>query len=531
MLRTFTSKRALTRGLIVLFAGMLILAGCSSSGGSNTTPGTDSGTTAGTKTETPAAGGEKVLTIANPTDIESFDVHNNNNTFSEAVMVNVFDYLLKNDSAQNRQPSLATSWEQLDELTWRFKLRDDVKFHNGDPFTAADVKFSLERVAKDSALKQHTYYKDIKEVNIIDEHTVDIVTNNPDPIMLNRLSRMGADILPAKYIEENGIEAFLKAPVGTGPYKYSSWAKDDRVELVKNDSYFGGEPKWDKVVFRMIPEAATRVSELLTGGVDIAANVPSTDMERITSSGKASIEQATIQRVLHVLMRTGEGSVTADPKVREAIELAIDNQAIIDSIAGGAGIPTRTSVTPGNFGADPSLYNQYIYDLDKAKALLKEAGYESGPKLTFSAGSNYKEVAEVVAAMLTQAGFEVNLEILEPSKFSETYNAKKFKELFLLGVGNSLFDASNNYNRFLVENAKGETDYNNPEVEALLQAAAKTMNPEEREQQYQQVQQHIANDRPTIYLYQMKGIYGVNERIQYTPRLDEMFFAEEIALK
>lgn len=530
MLSTLTSRRAMMKGLIVLLAGMLILAGCSSSGGGgNTTTGTDKGTN--NESKAPAASGEKVLTIANPTDIESFDVHNNNNTFSEAVMVNVFDYLLKNDSLQNKQPSLATSWEQRDELTWRFKLRDDVLFHNGDPFTADDVKFSLERVAKDSALKQHTYYKDLKEVNVIDAHTVDIVTNHPDPIMLNRLSRMGADILPSKYIQEKGIEAFLKAPVGTGPYKFSKWTKDDRIELVKNDSYFGGEPKWDNVVFRMIPEAATRVSELLTGGVDIVSNVPATDIERINSSGKASIEQATIQRVLHVLMRTGEGSVTANPKVREAIELAIDKQAIIDSIAGGAGTPTRTSVTPGNFGADPSLYDNYIYDLDKAKALLKEAGYESGPKLTFTAGSNYKEVAEVVAAMLTQAGFEVNLEILEPSKFSETYNAKKFKELFLLGVGNSLFDASNNYNRFLVENAKGETDYNNPEVEALLQAAAVNMNPEEREKQYQQVQQHIANDRPTIYLYQMKGVYGVNERIQYTPRLDEMFFAEEITLK
>jgi peptide/nickel transport system substrate-binding protein len=525
MLTSLKSKRSLTKGLITLLAAILILTGCSGGNGGTTEPSNN------TEPNAPAASGEKVLTIANATDIESFDVHNNNNTFSEAVLVNMFNYLLTNDSSQTKQPSLATSWEAIDDTTWRFKLRDDVKFHNGDPLTAADVKFSLERVATDSALKQHSYYKDIKEVNIIDEHTVDIVTNSPDPIMLNRLSRMGADILPSKYIEENGMEAFLKAPVGTGPYKFSKWAKDDRIELVKNDDYFAAEPKWDKVVFRMIPEASTRVSELITGGVDIAANVPPTDIERINGSGKASIEQATIQRVLHVLMRMTEGSVTADPKVREAIELAIDNQAIIDSIAGGAGIPTRTSVTPGNFGADPSLYEQYTYDLDKAKALLKEAGYETGPKLTFTAAANYKEIAEVVSAMLTQAGFEMNLEILEPSKFSETYNAKKFKELFLLGVGNSLFDASNNYNRFLVENAKGETDYNNPEVEALLQAAAKNMNPEDREKQFQQVQQHIANDRPTIYLYQMKGIYGISERIQYAPRLDEMFFADEITLK
>src|SRR5690606_3733437 len=145
---------------------------------------------------------------------------------------------------------------------------------------------------------------------------------------------------------------FLANPVGTGPYQYHKWTKDDRVELKANDNCYLNEPKWDQVVFRVVPEAATRVSELLTGGIDLATNVPVTDIERIDASAVAKIESGTIQRVLHLIMRHSEGSVTADPRVREAIELAIDNQAIIDSIAGGKGIPTRTSVTPGNFGSN-----------------------------------------------------------------------------------------------------------------------------------------------------------------------------------
>lgn len=521
--------------ITVLLLVVLVLSACS---GNNGNSSANNGGNSSTNSEAGNGGSDSgqtgdqaKLVIANSADIESFDPHNNNNTYSESVIINVFEYLVKNGENQEKVPGLATEWEMVDDTTWRFKLREGVTFHNGDPFTAADVKFSFERVAKDSSLKQNSYFKHITEVKIVNDYEVEFITEYPDPILLNRLSKMGAGILPAKYIEENGIESFLKNPIGTGPYKFSSWTKDDRVVLVKNESYYGDAPQWEEVTFRMIPEAATRVSELLTGGVDIITGVPVTDIERINGGEATKIEAATIQRVLHLLMRMTEGTVTADPLVREAIELAIDKQAIIDSIAGGMGTVTRTSVTPGNFGADPSLYETSLFDADKAKQLLQDAGYTNGgPEVTLSASTVYKEIAEVVAAMLTGVGFQVNLDILEPSKFTETYNSKGFKELFILGVGNSLFDASNNYNRFLLENAAGETDYNNPEVEELLQAALSNMNPEERAKQYQQVQQHIANDRPTIYLYQMQGVYGVNKRINFAPRLDEMFILDDIKL-
>lgn len=433
---------------ITLLAVALVLSAC---GGTST--GTDSNSASSGSEGSGAA--STTLTIAAATDIESFDPHNNNNTSSEAVLVNVFDYLIKNDSEQNKVPGLAESWEQVDDTTWRFKLREGVSFHNGDPFTSTDVKYTIERVAKDETLKQNSYFKNIVEVKAVDEHTVDIITDGPDPLLLNRLSKMGAGILPAKYIEENGMDAFLKQPVGTGPYKFSKWTKDDRVVLAKNENYYGDEPKWNEVVFRVIPEASTRVSELLAGGVDVAASIPSTDIARIEGEADKKIVKAPIQRVLQLIFRQTEGSITADPKVREAIDLAIDKQGIVDSIAGGAGIVTRTSVTPGNFGADPSLYKTSLYDLEKAKQLLKEAGYAEGEaEMTISVSSQYKEQVEVVAAMLEQAGFKINMDVLEPSAFSERYSSKSFKEIFMIGIGNSLFDASNNYNRYMLEEAK-----------------------------------------------------------------------------
>ncbi|MNJ30407.1 putative D,D-dipeptide-binding periplasmic protein DdpA precursor [compost metagenome] len=509
--------------LVTLLAAMVLVTAC---GGGNTGTGTNASADQNANSAAPKS---QTLTFGVGTDIESFDPHNNNNTASEAVIVNVFDYLLKNDSEQNKVPGLATSWEQVNETTWQFKLREGVAFHNGDPFTAEDVKFTIERVAKDGALKQNSYFKNIVEVNIVDEHTVDIVTSEPDPLLLNRLSKMGAGILPSKYIQDNGIEAFLKDPVGTGPYKFSKWIKDDRVELVKNENYYEGQPKWDQVVFRVIPEASTRVSELLAGGIDVASGIPSTDIDRIQNADNKQIVKAPTQRVLQLILRHTEGIVTSDPKVREAIELAIDKQGIVDSIAGGAGIVTRTSVTPGNFGADPTLYKQSLYDQERAKELLKEAGYaDVGPELTISVSSQYKEQSEVVAAMLEQVGFKVNLDVLEPSAFSERYSSKSFKEIFMIGIGNSLFDASNNYNRYLFEEAKDETDYNNPEVEQLLQSALVNMDPASREIEYQQVQQIFAEDRPAVYLYQLEGVFGTDQRVNFQPRSDELFYAEEI---
>lgn len=297
----------------------------------------------------------KILTIANGTDVTSFDIHNHNTTSTEAVHVNMFNYLVKNGGAEGFISDLAESWENIDDNTWSFKLKEGVKFHNGEELTADDVKFTLERVAKDETLLEFGSYKQIQEVKVKSDYEFDIITENPEPALLNRLSRLGSGILPKDYIEKEGWEVFLKEPVGSGPYKLKEWKRDDRLVLEANKDYFGEAPKWDELVFRAIPEDSTRVSELLTGGVDIAVNIPPTDVERIDAGDGSSVITTPTQRVMMLVLRTGEGNVTADPLVREAIDLAIDKQAIVDSLLNGAGQVTRTRVTPGNVGANEDL--------------------------------------------------------------------------------------------------------------------------------------------------------------------------------
>lgn len=528
-------KRLAGMGLAAVLALSAALVGCSSQSSTTTPAPKQQEAASGTAPASGGNSGEKVLTIASGNDIVSFDIHDHNNTSTEAVHVNMFNYLVKKDRNQKVQPDLATSWEIVNDKTWRFKLREGVTFHNGDPFTADDVKFTLERVAKDQKLLEYGNYKQIQEVKVVDPHTIEIVTNESEPVLLNRLSRLGSGMLPSKYIKEKGWDEFLKNPVGTGPYKFEKWERDDRLILVKNDQYFGDKPKWDKLVFRAIPEDATRVAELLTGGVDIAVNIPPSDLERIDSNEGTHTATGPTQRVMQLTLRMTPGTVTENPKVREAIDLAIDEKAIVDSILAGGGTPTRTRVTPGNFGAEPSLYNTSLYDPERAKQLLAEAGYPNGIDINFSATSGRylkdKETAELIQAMLAEVGIRAKLDLMEWSKFNETYKAKKFGEMFMISYANSMFDGSLAFDRLTTERSKGESDYSNPEVDKLLKEAEKNMNLEERAKQYQQVQKIVAEERPHIYMYQMNANYGVSDKINFEPRLDEMLFADEITLK
>ncbi|WP_261130931.1 ABC transporter substrate-binding protein [Bacillus sp. Marseille-Q3570] len=478
---------------------------------------------------------DKKLVIANGTDMVTFDIHDHNTTSTEAIHINMFNYLVKNLGDGEFESDLAESWENVDDTTWKFKLKEGIKFHNGEDLTAEDVKFTLERVAKDNKLLEYGNYKQIKEVKVINDHEFEIITHEPEPALLNRVSRLGSGILPSQYIEEEGWDTFLKEPVGTGPYKFVEWKKDDRVVLEANPDYFGEEPKWEELVFRSIPEDSTRVSELLTGGVDIAANVPPSDWNRIKDNEGTDIAKSPTQRVMMLVLRHTEGHPTSDPKVREAIDLAIDKQAILDSLMEGAGTVTRTRVTPGNTGANEDLYQKTLYDPEKAKELLKEAGYEDGLELELSAPNGRylkdKESAELMQAMLKEVGIDVKLNFLEWSSFAEKYSSKKFGDMFLIGYGNSMFDAALALERLSKEQAVGETDYDNPEVEKLLQDAMSNMDPKERAEQYKKAQEIIAEDRPQIYLYQLDSVYGYNEGLKFEPRLDEMIIADEITLK
>jgi peptide/nickel transport system substrate-binding protein len=533
----FIVKRIIFLSLLVLSMSALILAGCSGSNESAGTPqSTPSPSSDGTQPSSDSPAENRTLTIAMGTDMVSFDIHDHNNTSTEAIHINMFNYLFKRDANQEIQPDLVESYELVDETTWEFKLKEGVTFHNGDPLTAEDVKFTLERVAKDSGLREHPNYRQILEVKVIDELNFQILTDGPQPTLINRLARLGSGMLPKNYIESNGWEQFLKEPIGTGPFKFVEWVRDDRIVLEVFEQYFEGkDEEWDKIVYRVIPESSTRVGELLTGGVDIAVNMAPNEWDRINGNNGTSVVSADSNRVLMLIVRQTEGTVTADPRVREAIDLAIDNKALTDFVLGGAGVPTRTRVTPGNVGANGDLFDTYVHDVERAKQLLTEAGYPNGLDLTFqSPHGRYlqdREVSEMIVGMLAEVGIRANLEFLEWSNFVEMRNSKTNKELYLIGFGNSLFDADLAVDLYRSSRAAGEIDYVNEEVDQLIAVARTNMDPQERTKQYQRIQEIAAEERPHIHLYLEKSNYGVSDRLSFSARTDEMLFVPHITRK
>ena len=474
---------------------------------------------------------QRELVIAQGVDIHGFDVHDHTVTAIEAVLVNVFDYLLMRSPEGALEPALATSWERVSDTAMRFTLREGVLWHDGAPFTADDVAFSLMRVATDASLREHGNYNQIRDVEVVAPHEVIVHTHVPDPVLLSRLSRIGSAIVPRHHVEAVGWDGFDRDPIGTGPYRFVEWRRDERVVLAAFDDHWRGRPAYDRLVHRTIPEDSTRVAELLTGGVHVATNVPTQDAARLRASGRVRVEAWPTPRVMLYLLNTSDEVATGDPRVREAIELAIDNQLLIDVLMGGLGTPTRGRVSPGIEAAPMRFFDTYLYDPGRAVALLEEAGYGPG-ELTIRVqgpAGRYPldaDIVEVTAVMLEAVGIRTEVEVLEWSGYlSRVWNADAVEHMGLIGLGNSLFDAALAYTLILCDGFyAGKTNWCDPAFDALLEEALVELDPERRAELYDEVYQVVADERVMIFLFQLEGLVGIAEGVDWTPRVDELLW-------
>lgn len=472
-------------------------------------------------------GANRELVIAQPVDITGFDPHDHNNTAVEAVHVNLFDYLLFADADGVLQPALATAWEQLDALSMRFWLRAGVLWHDGQPFSAEDVKFTLERVAFDASLREHAQYRQIREVEIVGPLEVIIHTHAPEPVLLRRLSRIGSSILPKHVIDAIGWEGFNLAPIGTGPYRFVSWRRDDRLLLEAFDDHWRGRPAYDQLVHRRIPEDATRVAELLTGGVHIATNIPPQDAERVAAAAAVRLEPWPTPRVMLFVMNT-QGVGTSDVRVRTAIEYAIDSELLIEVLYNGLGTPVRGRVTPGITAAPLEFYNTQLYDPERAVALLAEAGYGPGDLTIHLQGPAGRypmdtEILELTAVMLGEVGIRTTLEVLEWSAYqSRVWLTENVQHMALIGLGNSLGDAALAYTSAFCEGGYAVMHrWCDPAFEALYQRALVELDPDVRAQMYRDIYRKIADERVFIHLFALENLAGVAESVDWRPRADE----------
>ncbi|MFN3497839.1 MAG: ABC transporter substrate-binding protein, partial [Pannonibacter indicus] len=314
------------------------------------------------------------LTISSPQDPGSWDPIDTFLVAWAAVSTNIFEGLTYRGPDLKLVPGLAESWEELDEgKRIRFTLRKDVKFHNGEPFNAAAVKFTFDRLLGEEGAKgpQRSNYIVIDSVEVIDDYTVDLKLKNPDPVLLTKLAGYGAMIVPPQYIAEKGEEFFNTNPVGTGPFKFVSYAPKASISLAANPDYWGGAPKLSELEYRFISEPATAVAELQFGRVDlvIPPTIPIGMIPTIESDNNLEIVSVPGPTVDALRFNTRDG-ITADPRVRKAIIMAVDRAAIVQSILAGQGAEIASFQSALSFGYDAEL-KPLPYDPEGARKLLQ----------------------------------------------------------------------------------------------------------------------------------------------------------------
>ncbi|WP_340110074.1 ABC transporter substrate-binding protein [Pikeienuella sp. HZG-20] len=505
------------------------------------------------------------LTIGVKSEPTSMDPQFHQLSSNIQVHKNVFEALTKQDAVQKVSPGLASEWEALDDLTWRFKLQDGVKFHNGAAFTARDVIYSFCRVplVENSPSAFTIYTGTIADMTAEDDHSLIIKTTSTNPLLpaeLWSLAIVSADALGAEdevtYRPDGACEGMGDVPqapafnspdvaVGTGPYKLDAYTRGAELVLTRNDEYWGGTPDWARVVMRPITSEGPRVAALLAGDIDMIESPPIQDIPRIEGAG-FKIVDALSNRIIYLAMRQEEGAPSIsgtdgknplmDKRVREAISLAINREAIADRIMGGFAQPAGELLPPPMFGTSSRPVD--AYDPDRAKALLAEAGYPDGFTITLGTPNdryiNDEQVAQAVAQMMARIGITMNVDATTASQFFSRRNALDFP-IYMAGWGAASGEMSSPLKSLVAtynaDTGMGPTNagrYSNPEMDKVLLKAMSTINDDERDSLLQQAETMVLDDYGILPLHFEQTVWAMKADLDYEPRVDQYTMASEV---
>ena len=467
------------------------------------------------------------LTIGIPTDVTTLDPTMSPEVNSLNVAFSVMEPLLYLDPAGNVKPLLAESWQVVNDTTYLFKLRRGVTFHNGEPFTGKAVETSWKR-SQEKQRANRQPFAPIGRIEHVDDYTIRIVTEKPDPTFLKKMANVAAAIFPPKFLAEQGDEGATQRPVGTGPFVFAEWVKGDHATFKANPKYYlPGVPKVQTLVWRFIPESAARVAALQTGQVDIALRIPPQQVAPLERDPNLKVSSALSTRTYYIAfnnLTTGKGTPIVDPRVRIAMNLGTDIQGIIKSIYAGNAQRVNSLIGNVQFGYDPTLLPM-PYDPAKAKQLLAEAGVPSGFKVGLACPSgaytNDKEACQAIAGSLQQIGIEVDVQIMESNHFWDLEAKKQLPPLFFDGVGDRYQDPDEPMKGILTPDSNW-TAFDKKEFTDMIAKGGSTVDPEQRKKTYAQLARAMQADPPFIFLWQVKNFEGVRKRVQgYTTRPNE----------
>jgi peptide/nickel transport system substrate-binding protein len=467
---------------------------------------------------------KKELIVGQGGDIAHFDPHLSTSSNEIRWTFNLFDNLVSRHPDGKLHPCLATEWKLQGQTTWVFKMRQGVKWHNGDPFSAADAKWSLERT-RDPAIKTrvNTVFTTIDTLEAPDPATLLIHTKKPDPLLPARLAFYGGQIVPKKYVETAGQAAMDVKPVGTGPVRFVSWTKDDKAVLEANPDYWGGLVDFDRLIVRPIPETAARIASLLKGEVDMITQLPPDHGERVNANPPTKVVGA-LYAGLYVLAVNSKVPPLDNPLVKQALSLAIDRELIVKELWRGRGIVPSGPIAKGDNHFDASL-PPLPYNPKEARERLKKAGYK-GEEILIETTSGYtandKPMSEAIVAMWRDAGINGRVQVIEYAVRAEKNTNKTFKGLWWSDPTSTLGDPDGMMWRLLAPG--GPQDYwRDPKFDELGQAARFSVDEKFRGEAYKEMTKIFLEHFPWVPVVQPYEDYGIQKYVEWTPNPNQEF--------
>ena len=506
-----------TRKLLALLLALGLLSAtlCGCGGGSTGTTA-ESKPTDGSNTEAQApadaqgaADHPNEITVGIAQDLdESLDPHKAVAAGTKEVMFNVFEGLMKPTPEGDLIPAVAEKYEiSDDQLTYTFTIRDGIKFHNGDPVTAEDVGESLARCKNGGdGIFEVEAFSNIQHMETADSRSISITLGEPDSEFLSYLTTA---VLPAGYDGQD------TAPVGTGPFKFVSRAAQDNIVLERFDDYWGEKAYLDKVTYKIIENADSILMSLQSGAVDLFAHLTSTQVAQL--GDEFNIEEGTMNLVQAMYLNHAEKPFD-DVRVRQALCYAIDRQQILDLAFDGYGSLIGSSMYPA-FGKyfDDSLTNYYTYDVEKAKALLADAGYPDGFAMTITVPSNYQphlDTAQVIVEQLKQVGITAEiLPVTWESWLNDTYMGRQFQAT-VVGVDASTMTARALLERFTSTAGNNFINYNNAEYDAFFQEAITAADDAAQTAAYKQAEANLTENAANVYIQDLADLVAVRKGLE-----------------
>jgi peptide/nickel transport system substrate-binding protein len=498
----------------------------------------------------PLLAGAQNLSIGLTAEPSSLDPHYHNLSPNNMLARHVFEALVGQDVNQKPRPGLAESWRTVDPLTWEFKLRRGVKFFDGSEFTADDVLATVKRLPNvPRSPSNFSPFIAGMEFEKVDSHTIRVKTQAPAPLVPINLSGFG--IVSKKCAESSSTEDFnaLKCQGGTGPYKFTEFKPADRVVLGRNNDYWGPKTEWQTVTKRFIASDPSRVAALLAGDVNVIDGVPPTDMDRLKRDANIDVFETLSNRVIYFHMdqfRENSPFITAkdgtpiknpllDRRVRQALSMAINRQAIVERLMDGAAVPAEQVLPKSFFGTSQRL-QPTAFDLAGARRLLAEAGHPNGFKMKMHGPNgrytNDTKIIEAVAQMFTRLGIETEIETIPPANFftraSTGANGQPEFSFMLLGWGATTGETASplrslmgTFDRSKGSGAANRGRYSNPTLDAKLTEAIATVDDAKRAVLLAEASEIAFNDFAIIPSHYQTNVWAARKGFKVEPRADE----------